>query len=422
MLKRGIGIGFAFIGVVVGAGFASGMEAFQYFVSYGEMGLWGIALAGVVMALAAVAFLAFGSYFQATEHTRVFGAVSDGLSSKVMDWSAIACMFSVGFVMFAGAGSNLEQAYGWPIYVGGVAMLVIMLLVGLLDVDKISFILGLVTPLLIIFVLTASIWTFTHANIDFAAQSEWTAQNVDGATGAPTWWLGALNHTGLNALCTVSMAIVIGGDNFDNKSVRIGGLIAGALYALMLGLLVVTLFIEAQAVNGDDMPLLTVLFNINPMLGQVMTWVIFLMVFNTCLGMIYALAKRLTRDKPENFYKVYVAACIIGFVLSFIGFKPLVANLYPILGYLGLFVIAVMVYQYFHYRDHLAKESEVRTAAVDIVTDEENLDPESEFADMTLAELAEESALDLEEFKEGLESEMEAYESDAESETESKEN
>ena len=112
MLKRGIGIGFAFIGVVVGAGFASGMEAFQYFVSYGHMGLWGIALAGVVMAFAAVAFLAFGSYFRATEHTRVFGAVSDGLSSRIMDWSAIACMFSVGFVMFAGAGSNLEQAYG----------------------------------------------------------------------------------------------------------------------------------------------------------------------------------------------------------------------------------------------------------------------------------------------------------------------
>ena len=415
MLKRGIRIGFAFIGVVVGAGFASGMEAFQYFVSYGHMGLWGIALAGIVMALAAVAFLAFGSYFRATEHTRVFGAVSDGLSSKIMDWSAIACMFSVGFVMFAGAGSNLEQAYGWPIYVGGVSMLIIMLLVGRLDVDKISVILGLVTPLLIIFVLIASIWTFTHASVDIAAQSAWTKEHVAGATGAPTWWLGALNHTGLNALCTVSMAIVIGGDNFDNKSVRIGGLIAGALYALMLALLVVTLFIEAQAVNGDDMPLLTVLFNINPVLGQVMTWVIFLMVFNTCLGMIYAMAKRLTRDKPENFYKVYVVACIIGFTLSFIGFKTLVANLYPILGYLGLFVIAIMVYQYFHYRDHLAKESEVRTAAVDIVTDEENLDPDSEFADMTLAELAEESSLDLEEFKEGLESEMEAFDSDTES-------
>lgn len=416
MLKRAIGIGFAFIGVVVGAGFASGMEAFQYFVSYGDKGMWGIVLAGVVMAFAAVAFLAFGSYFQATEHTRVFGEVSDGLSSKIMDWSAIACMFSVGFVMFAGAGSNLEQAYGWPIWVGGVAMLAIMLLVGRLDVDKISVVLGLVTPLLIIFVLIASIWTFTHANVDFSAQSEWAQANVEGATGAPTWWLGALNHTGLNALCTVSMAIVIGGDNFDNKSVRIGGLIAGFLYAAMLALLVVTLFVEAQAINGDDLPLLTVLFNVHPALGQVMTWVIFLMVFNTCLGMIYALAKRLTRNNPDRFYPVYAGACIIGFILSFIGFKPLVANLYPVLGYLGLFVIAVLVYQYFRYRDRLDRESELRTAAVDLMSDEENLDPDSEFADMSLEELAHESSLDDDEFREALESEIEDSDDSTESE------
>jgi len=130
-------------------------------------------------------------------------------------------------------------------------------------------------------------------------------------------------------------------------------------------------------------------------------------VFNTCLGMIYALAKRLTRNNPDNFYKVYVGACLVGFVLSFIGFKPLVANLYPILGYLGLFVIAVLVYQYFRYRDRLDREGELRTAAVDLVTDEENLDPDSEFADMSLEELAEESSLDNEEFREALESELE---------------
>ena len=94
-------------------------------------------------------------------------------------------------------------------------------------------------------------------------------------------------------------------------------------------------------------------------------------------------------------------------MLSFIGFKPLVANLYPILGYLGLFVIAVLVYQYFRYRDRLDREGELRTAAVDLVTDEENLDPDSEFADMSLDELAEESMLDDEEFQKALESEVE---------------
>ena len=100
-------------------------------------------------------------------------------------------------------------------------------------------------------------------------------------------------------------------------------------------------------------------------------------------------------------------------MLSFIGFKPLVANLYPVLGYLGLFVIAVLVYQYFRYRDRLDREGELRTAAVDLVTDEENLDPDSEFADMSLEELAEESMLDDDDFQEALESEVEEQDEDA---------
>ena len=44
MLKRAIGISMAFIGVVVGAGFASGQEAMQFFVAFGKWGLWGLSL------------------------------------------------------------------------------------------------------------------------------------------------------------------------------------------------------------------------------------------------------------------------------------------------------------------------------------------------------------------------------------------
>lgn len=407
MWKRAIGVAFAFVGVVVGAGFASGMEAFQYFVAYGTAGMWGILLAGVVMSMAAIAFLTFGSYFLAGEHTRVFTQLSDTWSSRIMDWSAIACMFGVGFVMFAGAGANLEQAYGWPVWIGGFIMLAIMLSVGKLNVDRIATLIGFATPLLIIFVLVGSIWTFVNVDVNFADQSAWAQDNVARADAVPNWWLSALNHTGLNALCAVSMAIVIGGDNFDNKSVRVGGILAGAIYALMLGLLVFALFIQAKDINGDDMPLLTVIFNVNGALGQIMTWVIFIMVFNTCLGMIYALAKRLTRDNPERFYLVYATACVVGFVLSFVGFKPLVANVYPVLGYLGLFVIAVMVMRYFQLRKELEKETELRTAAVDLLSHEDNqLDANSEFADMSLDELAERSMLDNDDFKAALKNQV----------------
>ena len=40
MVKRAIGIALAFIGLVVGAGFASGQEISQYFVAFGLSGIW----------------------------------------------------------------------------------------------------------------------------------------------------------------------------------------------------------------------------------------------------------------------------------------------------------------------------------------------------------------------------------------------
>lgn len=375
MWKRSFAVAASFVGIVVGAGFASGMEALQYFVAYGTMGFWGILLAGVTMLFAATAFLSFGSYFLAREHNEVFYGVSSKPTAFIMDWSAVACMFSVGFVMFAGAGSNLNQSFGWQIWVGAVLMLGLMLIVGRMDVDKVSSIIGWATPLLIIFVLIGTIYSVTAIDVDWAASDAYSRAEVTRADGTPYWWLGALNHTGLNALCGVSMAIVMGGDEFDTKSSRLGGLIGGAIYMIMLALLVVSLSIQVQDVNGDDMPLLTVIQNVDPVLGFIMTWVIFIMVFNTCLGMFYALGKRLTRKKPERFYVVYAAACVIGFVLSFAGFQPLVSSLYPILGYLGLLVMAVMTIALIRHRAEIKDEGERRARAVALA---KGTDPEAE--------------------------------------------
>ena len=66
------GIALSFVGLVVGAGFATGREVVQYFSSYGMWGLAGAAVAGIIMALAGTVFLQLGSYFHAREHRLVF--------------------------------------------------------------------------------------------------------------------------------------------------------------------------------------------------------------------------------------------------------------------------------------------------------------------------------------------------------------
>lgn len=399
MWKRSIAVAASFVGIVVGAGFASGMEALQYFVAYGTQGFWGVVLAGATMMIAATAFVTFGSYFRADEHNQVFYKVAGKPAAFIMDWSAVACMFSVGFVMFAGAGSNLRQSFDWPIWIGATLMLVLMLIIGRFDVNRVSSVIAWATPVLVIFVLIGAIYSFTQVSVDWSQVDEYARSEVNRADGTPYWFLGALNHTGLNALCGVSMAIVMAGDEFDTKSSRIGGVLGGAIYVVLLALLVASLLMQVESVNGHDMPLLTVLENVHPTLGFVMTWVIFLMVFNTCLGMFYALAKRLTRKNPEKFYRTYAIACIVGFGLSFAGFQPLVSRLYPILGYLGLFVMAVMAVVYFRHRTDLKEEGERRAQAVEAAKDD------TESGDVE--DLAGESNLDDKEFKDAVEEEVE---------------
>ena len=400
MWKRSLAVAASFVGIVVGAGFASGMEALQYFVAYGTNGFFGVILASVTMLFAATAFMTFGSYFLANEHNEVFYNVTSKPAAFIMDWSAVACMFSVGFVMFAGAGSNLQQSFGWPIWVGAVAMLALMLIVGRFDVDKVSSVIGWATPLLVVFVLIGSIYSFTQVDVNWSEVGDYAQQEVARADGTPYWWLGALNHTGLNALCGVSMALVMAGDEFDTKSTRYGGILGGVIYAVMLALLVASLLIQVESVNGADMPLLAVIDNVDPVLGFIMTWVIFLMVFNTCLGMFYALAKRLTSKHPERFYPTYAIACVVGFGLSFAGFQPLVNSLYPILGYLGLFVMAVMTVTYLRHRDELKDEGERRADAVEAEDGQE------------VEDLAAESNLEDDEFKDAVQEEVESSEDD----------
>ncbi|WP_269511735.1 YkvI family membrane protein [Corynebacterium faecium] len=400
MWKRSLAVAASFVGIVVGAGFASGMEALQYFVAYGTNGFFGVILASVTMLFAATAFMTFGSYFLANEHNEVFYNVTSKPAAFIMDWSAVACMFSVGFVMFAGAGSNLQQSFGWPIWVGAVAMLALMLIVGRFDVDKVSSVIGWATPLLVVFVLIGSIYSFTQVDVNWSEVGDYAQQEVARADGTPYWWLGALNHTGLNALCGVSMALVMAGDEFDTKSTRYGGILGGVIYAVMLALLVASLLIQVESVNGADMPLLAVIDNVDPVLGFIMTWVIFLMVFNTCLGMFYALAKRLTSKHPERFYPTYAIACVVGFGLSFAGFQPLVNSLYPILGYLGLFVMAVMTVTYLRHRDELKDEGERRADAVEAEDGQE------------VEDLATESNLEDDEFKDAVQEEVESSEDD----------
>lgn len=348
-------IAMAFVGIIVGAGFASGQEVLQYFVAFGVDGLWGAALSGVVMTLMAVIILQLGSYFRAGEHGEVFKRVAHPIFSRILDLGVVVTLFSTGFVMFAGAGSNMEQQWGLPVWVGALLMLVLVLAAGMLDVDKVTALIGGITPFILIFIIIASIYTVLNADIDVARLDAAALETVD--TTLPHWAVAAVNYVGFNLMVAVSMAIVIGGSMFNPRWAGRGGLLGGLIYSVMIVISALTLFAAVETVGTDDLPMLTIINQLNPVLGQLMAVVIYGMIFNTAIGMFYALGKRLTAARPDRFRVVFTGVTVVGFVLSFIGFSTLVSYVYPVLGYIGLLLIAVMTWAWLRSRSRIWEES-----------------------------------------------------------------
>ena len=404
MLKNAIGIAFAFIGVLVGAGFASGQETMQYFIAFGTQGIWGAALSSALMLIAGVSILQLGSYFQANEHMEVLGSVSSKVMSWILDIATITTLFSIGFVMYAGAGANLNQQFGWPVWIGATLMLALVLVIGMMDVDKVTAAVGAVTPLLLFFVIFGCICTLYTSDLDW---SNLNAQAQEVSTTLPNWWISSLNYTGLNAICVASMALVIGGNYLDTRAAGLGGFLGGMGYLVMLLLLSCGLLAAVGSIAGDDMPMLTLITNIHPVLGFIMSLVIFGMIFATALGMFFALGKRLARGRQERFRPIFITTCLIGFALSFVGFKTLVSVVYPILGYLGILLIVVLAAAWLRSSQKLRKEGNRRRRARELMR--LKLDPRERFTKNDEKELdfiIQASIVDNEELEAALEDEV----------------
>ncbi|MXP42060.1 hypothetical protein GRI75_10450 [Altererythrobacter soli] len=377
VFKRAFGIGMAFIGLIVGAGFASGREMLQFFVAFGAVGILGALIASLIMTFIAVAALQLGSHVQAKEHVAVFRQVSHPLIARFLDVTTVITLFAIGFVMFAGGGANMAQQFGWPVWVGAASTLVAVLVSGMFNVDKVARLIGLITPFLIVFLVGISAWTLATAEYDFAAL-DLAARTVP--TSLPNWWLAALNYVGLCAISGVSMTIVIGGSMLDSRTAGLGGLIGGGIFLLLLMLAVLALFLSSEFVGDAELPMLALVNRVHPVLGTAMSIVVFGMIFNTALAMFYALGKRLTRSRPDRFRTVYVAVVLLGFALSFVGFRDLVAYVYPALGYLGLILIGVMAAGWVRGRSHLSAEARRRLHLRRLAA--RRLDPRHDFAPM----------------------------------------
>ena len=323
-----------------------------------------------------------GSYYLADDHSAVFNRVSHPIVSRYMDITTMFTLFCIGFVMVAGAGSNMEQQFGFPTWVGSAIMVVLLVASGFLDIDRLTNVISMITPLLILCIIGAFVITLVNLP-DNVGQLNELAQTNQAASGTfDNWLITALNYATLVMIMDCSMMLVFAGSHMNPAQTGKGGLLGGIMFAVLLLILVFILFFNMEHIMGADLPLLMVFDTMHPAVGTIVSIVIYLMIYNTAVGLFYALGRRLSHDKPNRFRPYYFIVVAIGFALSFIGFADLVGWVYPVLGYLGLILGIVMGIAWFRDRQSIKEETERRERLAELA--ETQLHPDQE--DLTSAE------------------------------------
>ncbi|MFS0590288.1 hypothetical protein AB1L05_01685 [Cytobacillus horneckiae] len=339
-MKKVIQIAGAYIGIIIGAGFASGQEVLQFFTTFGWPGFIGTIVATFLFAFLGMNITQIGSRLQTQSHKEVVNHICGKYLGLVVDFIITFFLFGVAVIMFAGAGSTFEQQFGIPQAYGSFIMVAMTILTCYFNVDRVMTIIGSITPFLLILVMILSGYALftteaSFSNLDGIAQQ--------GSSAASNWLLGSVLYVSFNITCGVAMLAVMGGTTKNEKHAGWGGIIGGLGLGLMLILINVGMFTRIEDVGTLDIPMLYIANEISPVAGIIMSIVLLAMIFNTAVGMIYSFSARWMKPEGKKFKGLVTIVGLVGFALSFVGFTTLVGTLYPITGYLGFLLIGAII-------------------------------------------------------------------------------
>ena len=373
MSKRIWSIALAYVGVMIGAGVSSGQDLLQYFVSFGAWGLIGVIVLGVLHVGFGRLMIALGSYYQSDDHSVVLAEISHPVIYRILDIALIITCFIFGFVMTAGAGANLNQQFGMPFWVGAFLCTALTIVVSFLDFKKIIGVIGVFTPMILVMIAVIFMTNVLGRHWDFEEMNR-ISQTIQSPFSSV--WMSVVNYFAVCVMSAIAMAFVMGDSIFKINEAEKSGAWGGFMVGVIFFITTLILFANSDKVVKSDVPMLAIAKEVNPVFATLYAFVIFGLIFNTVFSLYYALGKRFAAGSEKRFKFFVTAFSLSGFLVSFMGFRQLVAVMYPIIGYMGLLMLVVLVVASYRKKAKIRKEKEIRNHLLAIV--EKAYDPDQD--------------------------------------------
>lgn len=328
----------AYIGTVVGAGFASGQEVLRFFNAYGLWGLGGMLISSLLFFFVGYSILMLGRNLNARSHVDIVRHTNGELLGTLIDILISVFMFGGLAAMLAGAGAIFYEQFGIAPIWGMAAMAVVTLITVATGTQSVVSAMSAIVPFLIFSVLYVCIVSLirnpiTQAEID-------TAALLSGAT--PHWLLSAVNYASYNIVVSIGVLAAMGAGTWGKRTLLSGALLGALGLVFGMGAIYLCVMTNIGHAYAMEVPMIGAASAISPFVRLLFALVLFGAVFTTAVGNLFGLVQRVSYQLPRWLFAATATA--LAFAVAQLGFSNMVKYLYPAVGYGGMLFFGGVIY------------------------------------------------------------------------------
>ena len=335
----------------------SGQELWQFFGSFGKMGLYGMALMLLLLPTFGILLLRLVAVSNIGECDALIVRSGNRYFMAFIGFSETLFLFGVAVIMTAGAGALFHQLFGLPSFIASAIFSVLLFVFLLGGVERMVQLFGVTVPILVAVMTVVCVICLVRNGLpDYSGAPVAEKSNPL----LRSWLFSALSFVAYNTFLSISILTPLGRMVKSRKTVYIGVITGTVLLAFVaFGIISAMLLFPDSA--ADSLPMLSVAAHLSPILGYVCAVLLLLGMLGTGVSSLVAIQNyaRLRLKKSETFYKVLsVCLCVLCFVGSLFGFGDLIGTVYPISGYLGMIALVCLAEHYAHLSRKIKKEKE----------------------------------------------------------------
>ncbi|KQL57287.1 MULTISPECIES: YkvI family membrane protein [Bacillaceae] len=319
---------FLIVGTIIGAGYASGRELWEFFGA--ESGL-AIVLFAILFSISCAVILTVSKKEQTTHYLPVLEKVLGKRLAKAYDVMIILYLFSVTVIMLAGAGATLE-VYHIPTWLGIIVngfLVVLIFIKGTSGMTKIN---ALLIPILIVCLL--AVLLVYQQSIGFTFSFNLQEQKN---------WPASLTFTSLNILPIIAVLGAVGNQIHHRGEIYIASIGSGVILGTVSYIYNESLLTVAQEIIFYEIPLFVILKHYPSVMVVAISLVLWLAIYTTAASGVLGLLSRIQVKVTGEPWVIALLLVALMAPLTLFGFSTLISILYPLYGILNLYILAALL-------------------------------------------------------------------------------